>query len=1489
MANIFLERMPVSKKNIIKFLEKNINKLSSQRVMDLVNAMPTSDKYTFFHNDIYSNISNENLKINLFLENHDYFYGSKREIIKSFSEEELYKILSEKMEYMINNILTSSEVIELLTNLSDKNKERILIEKQEELKSYFCSRAIFDIIISMEDDYKKIELTEKILSGSSYDFFLDQVKIIKNLSSDIVKGEYLEKIIHKFGDNSYRDREYLAEIILTMNDESKEIFVEKYQNKLLDRGIADIIKSIQQDAIKERMIEKYEDTIAGNIIPIIQTFKDDEIREKMMEKFNLSMGNKLYIMLDMPYEKIDSFLEKNYDNIVNGEEAFGIINIAKTIPEDKLIEFLNKYKDKLQPTDPTHTSMSGYYLLELLAEKPNLRVEIIDICNDKFDNYLYEAVSMIPDDEIKERYIFKYANNMGDKFIIPNISQDKIEEYFKEYESEYNIESIYKIILKLSDESKVLYTKKYLSDLSDDNIIEIINNIKNIQNKADILSFRNVPIEKLELTPDMLDINIVRNMYLENLKSKINGDLPVSDDMCVQIGKYLLQTNDEILKTIDPRIFSQKYLQMFSKDENFESLRVIGRYPEIQDKIIKLGETDYALCNSFIKNIINIDCDYTKILNDMLTKTFFGDGSTILTQLSEYNFDEAELNDFMKKLIYVTSNLNNILSPLTVEKVINYEKIINDISNNQLKDNDIEKVKEAILLKRFGVDYETAKNLLDKFAFDLKSLDTMNNPIYEKIKVLLTDIQFIMNESDVRQLYAMSKLEKKEISFDSLVVLEATCRKMYGEQISSNLISTSNMKKLEDKGTSCTQDVFLAFDENKNNNFTILLTSLGAYTGFEKPDNYKKDWLRPKLGTHGFCASLISNEMMGTARIKYTCLGFDNIPIASLLLQGPFDLGSGNREMDITTDAAYGRSQYLSPKAMIDNTRHTHNELVIERLVKEGKLLPNYIIYMTEVYDKEKIIAFEKMTQDELNKIENYLKARNYSSEEQESLQSIFEKYGIKFDIKNLEKMCIECQTWVNSTQAANDFGIPIVVIERKKIREHEIQEINKMKDEFKETHNANTMVDMLIRFENNRAGCRNYYEDEGFKSENEKQLLEEVFAEIDKMIEKGELNQAQVCINEFNIWYKKEHNKVNMSFSISFEDKLKEYKDNIYGKQKEEGKENIIMDVDNIDYKQEINEIKESRFEVSKGIEEQYSISEVEEKYDIVMPLVQASIMDEQRKASYDFESKSHGERHIQDVILFTALVGQQSLVGENKGDLLKVAIEASKYHDCGRENDRNRGHAEAGALKSFEILKQNNTYTPVELAMIYTAIYNHEFRGSRYDMTQFKEELKENSEKRFKDSFMGIVKSGNPNEKVEYTEEEYQEAINNKANIGDMKTDNILGDVMQVVTLVRDADALDRTRFLDSSRASLNPEFLSEEAKKFVDFSYTLAEYHATKDLQQMKEEGIIDDELIRRIKDNPNEFTSSEVSFKITTNKEVIKFIRDNNLYMEGVSYK
>ena len=54
-------------------------------------------------------------------------------------------------------------------------------------------------------------------------------------------------------------------------------------------------------------------------------------------------------------------------------------------------------------------------------------------------------------------------------------------------------------------------------------------------------------------------------------------------------------------------------------------------------------------------------------------------------------------------------------------------------------------------------------------------------------------------------------------------------------------------------------------------------------------------------------------------------------------------------------------------------------------------------------------------------------------------------------------------------------------------------------------------------------------------------------------------------------------------------------------------------------------------------------------------------------------------------------------------------------------------------------------------------------------------------------------------------------------------------------------------------------------------------------------MKEEGRIDDQLIERIKSNPSEFVGRNVSFNIISNKELIRFIRDNDLYLEGVSYK
>jgi hypothetical protein len=123
------------------------------------------------------------------------------------------------------------------------------------------------------------------------------------------------------------------------------------------------------------------------------------------------------------------------------------------------------------------------------------------------------------------------------------------------------------------------------------------------------------------------------------------------------------------------------------------------------------------------------------------------------------------------------------------------------------------------------------------------------------------------------------------------------------------------------------------------------------------------------------------------------------------MLQAPFDIWSdvANKAFCSVSEIDDSRVQYLFPKDMIDYTRHTHNEICIDRVTTEGrKLEPSYVIFMTEEYDLEKIKKWEHLSEKDVKLLSN---------EEQE-----------------------DYNRWYNSIQASNDFGVPIVVVERKKL-----------------------------------------------------------------------------------------------------------------------------------------------------------------------------------------------------------------------------------------------------------------------------------------------------------------------------------------------------------------------------------------------------------------------------------------------------------------------
>lgn len=270
-----------------------------------------------------------------------------------------------------------------------------------------------------------------------------------------------------------------------------------------------------------------------------------------------------------------------------------------------------------------------------------------------------------------------------------------------------------------------------------------------------------------------------------------------------------------------------------------------------------------------------------------------------------------------------------------------------------------------------------------------------------------------------------------------------------------------------------------------------------------------------------------------------------------------------------------------------------------------------------------------------------------------------------------------------------------------------------------------------------------------------------------------------------------------------------------------------------------------------------QYETARVMNNVDQYIELILGNINDPNRgEIVSTFESKGHGKRHVDDVMLFAILIGLETL-DEN---LLRLAIEGAKYHDCGRIDDHSPNHALPGALKAYELLKTIKGFNKVELAIIYTAIVNHEFEGNTASIEEFNELLKKAGFEVFAKALINISEGEKPNKEITYTEEELKKAfsLNNSQYLS---YDSLKEEIYKVVTAVRDGDALDRVRFSRKSPSALNPLYLSKTAMKYLSFAYQLAEAYSIVDLGMMASKyGLTKNDMIRLIKlvnaSNPKE---------------------------------
>lgn len=1092
------------------------------------------------------------------------------------------------------------------------------------------------------------------------------------------------------------------------------------------------------------------------------------------------------------------------------------------------------------------------------------------------NNYIFKYIELFESDE---SFIDNHAT-----FIFDIVSTWMFNKKYSKDEYSYFSDALLKIIDNLDNNiiSKILYTNIRGSyclniiknkDKIDPLILYAIINVLKKQNDADLIDkFRREGNDLIAVAD-----YIRGNINLEELAEKIQVEVPypvVSKKFSeeefekmfagkvimnehydktayMNLIRYLTKTNINIFSSINMDLMNPKYLDIFEeKDELgnkvYPSLRIIGKYPKLQKIILSLDDESLSVFKLIYKRIVKDDYDYTVILTNVFNSLAKGHDKLFDIIKSEYNdLSSEDKNKVIDSLVFILSKgSSNYFGISSIRDLVDLKGYFKT-KYASVKDEcpSIKKLLNYYLLSYYGMTLNDARILISSFASDLdvddNLLDENDRKIISSLKAIKSLIECKSYDILHKKLVLQESLNDGKIDYDVtyLTSFEAQIRKMYARVLNRKLSNLKNMNKYQGLSEEVGLDIYEGFNRS-NPEFYLLISALGAYTNYVKPDNYYEDWVRPSNNVHAFCTSLISNQMMGTARANYAILGFTNIPESSLLISAPYDINSGQASSLIDT-AVRTRRKFLFPDKTIDYTRHTHNEITLERLYKDSKYLPSYVLYFAEGFNPDTFTS--DITSDETN-----------------------------------------LDAWNNALQAARDFNIPIVVVDRTKVKRHEKVVINAKLDEFKRTYNPHLIPEILTRFENNRAGVRKYWDSSLYTTTDANIIFSKIFAIIDEMKDR---NRANDCLIEMRKWLRNEvttkiarkGNAVgNVELGINCSDIFEKIKKRLVklNKQSMTWKDAIDIlenvDLQNLSALEKIKLLREYGFNIEadkftygessqKGL---FYLEDILSNFEELLPTFNDDI---DRQKAYSLSLETHGKNHIDDVMLYALLLSVEAF--KDRSDfisLVNMAVTAAKYHDCGRSDDGNSHHAIEGAIKSYHILKNKRIYNKAELAAIYTAIVCHDLKG-------IDESYETYCAKLYPDVLMAIIKGKEPNVKVSYTEDD----LNRVVKVNNVNFNSLIDLTRRLCSIVRESDALDRTRFLKSTKSFTRESSLLPDSKRYMNLALRISELNALGNIQELINTGMIDINEVIDILDSPRKYDDFNIS--LDGPKELSRIIR------------
>ena len=431
--------------------------------------------------------------------------------------------------------------------------------------------------------------------------------------------------------------------------------------------------------------------------------------------------------------------------------------------------------------------------------------------------------------------------------------------------------------------------------------------------------------------------------------------------------------------------------------------------------------------DKYLENGLSVGLEKDDVFNELLSFVLSAESLEFVEKYMIFGLDDL----FKARRDYLDGLYMKAFGPLNILKVkfglLDKDDELVDFDNNH----SLSYLKAAFFHRVYGITNSQANYIRKKYGAFLEECE---GEFLEEDKATLDMLKTICKVSNL-DCYDKEKIKELQMTFYSYIKengLFKTNRNASFVMVRS-LIDKMYMNTYNKVLYNPSLDDVLYYQRgvpviDSGVEFNMIVNSInGVGEFFRKKDNAKvRHNTTSDSNNQGICTSFINNENLGVISLNGPMLAYTGLDSSTLAAMGISDIYSQTASMSLkNANSSDGEGNFFfTPRQYANYTRYGYNEMVFDRFLYRDeesslKVQPSYVV----AYKMD----------------ENYKTTRMYKK----------------------------------SLKMAKEFGIPLVLVDVKKVKEHEREKIIEMEQELFSSKEVNKdlMQAILTRYMNNYSG----------------------------------------------------------------------------------------------------------------------------------------------------------------------------------------------------------------------------------------------------------------------------------------------------------------------------------------------------------------------------------------------------------------------------------